>query len=219
MAFPVKFAALAFSVFGLSAVPALADMDSDMAHHSYYFRGAAGLNQARDTNYNINAGEIDSQFDPGTVFSGAIGYDFGAYTAEIEIAHRSNDIDTQSLNHTQLPDNSGTAESTAIMINGYYETPTDSAWRPYVGAGIGYASVSMNDHQTGGTLLLDDSTQVFAYQAMAGLSYDVTDKLSAFAEYRFFATGSGSLHTATQTTSDLDYSNHAGLLGIKYSFK
>jgi opacity protein-like surface antigen len=215
-----RLAFLAFTASAIvSAAPAFADMESSATHRSIYFRGAIGLQQLQGMEYDINAGEVRTQYEKAPVYSGAIGYDFGNYTAEVELSSRSNDTDTQTLLGSKLPAASGTTESTALMVNAYYETPTDGQWQPYIGLGVGMAQVDLNTHQTAGILLLDDGEMVAAYQGMIGMQYNFTPQISAFAEYRYFATDTVAITTNTNTNHEVAYEVHNGLFGLKYAFQ
>lgn len=212
---------LALTVSTLAmAVPARAmDMDEKATHRSIYFKGAIGLTKLQGMEYDINAGEVRNQYQKELSYSGAIGYDFGNYAMEMEYAYRTNDLDGQTLLGSKLADTEGDTQSSAFMINGYFETPTDSNWVPYLGVGAGIARVNLNDHMTGNILLVDDNATVFAYQGIAGLEYNVSRKISAFAEYRYFATADVPVTTFTGTNHDVDYESHNFMTGIKYQFQ
>ncbi|MCB1539177.1 MAG: porin family protein [Rhodospirillales bacterium] len=64
---------------------------------------------------------------------------------------------------------SGDLKAIALMGNAYYDFNTGTGFKPYVGAGVGQGFVKFPKGQGLGN---SDSTQnVFAYQAMAGVSY------------------------------------------------
>ena len=61
------------------------------------------------------------------------------------------------------------------------------AWRPYVGAGVGAARLSINSDYADG---LDDSDWAAAGQVFTGIDYNFTERLSLGARYRFQYIGS-----------------------------
>lgn len=78
------------------------------------------------------------------------------------------------------------------MGNAFYDINlSNGKVLPYVGAGLGYATV--NSHVEGTAADQADITHnaksgTFAYQAMVGASFKVNKMLSLFAEYKFFGT-------------------------------
>ena len=105
----------------------------------------------------------------------AIGYRYGGgFRSEFEAGFRRNDLDSVSAAGTFF----GTAVAANAALNGdvstayglinlYYDIDMRSAWSPYVGAGIGGASVELDST----TLDVDDTDTVLAYQALIGASY------------------------------------------------
>ncbi len=89
----------------------------------------------------------------------------GDLRLELEGAYHAFGLDTVRLNHSP----SGDMKITALMANLYYDWHTNSSWSPYVGVGIGRAHVDFGTNQGLGNT--DDTDNVSAWQAMAGLSY------------------------------------------------
>lgn len=78
-------------------------------------------------------------------------------------------------------------KSQFIMANVYYDFDLDSNWTPYVGAGIGYARVKADNHVSGAgdSASLSKSSNNFAWNLTAGVSYEMTENLSIDASYRY----------------------------------
>lgn len=68
-----------------------------------------------------------------------------------------------------------------MFVNGYYDIPTKSKFRPYLGAGIGLGFISDQDNGLNG---FDYGTS-FAYQGKLGVQYEVVKKGNAFVEFRY----------------------------------
>jgi outer membrane protein W len=132
-----------------------------------YVGAFGGVSILEDSDLSVdNAGlsydvEVDS--DTGWALGGALGYafDFGLRT-EAELAYRRNDLDkfhvTNPLPSTVSVDGDTTALS--ILGNVWYDIPVSFALRPYVGAGIGMASVGVNDAESAVADVIDDSDWV-----------------------------------------------------------
>ena len=78
----------------------------------------------------------------------------------------------------------GKLSAFTFMANAYYDLDLGSGLVPYVGTGLGGASVSGKVESSGGTaknLFLDESDYVLAYQVGAGLGY----KISEFSGFGF----------------------------------
>jgi opacity protein-like surface antigen len=60
---------------------------------------------------------------------------------------------------------------------------------------------------------------VFAYQVIGGLGYDLTQRLTAFVEYRYFATVDPTFN-ASNGGGDIDsqFMSHNALVGLRYHF-
>lgn len=158
--------------------------------------------------------------DTGFGIAGFAGYRFGnGFRGEIELAFRQNDLDQITLNDPfgvliGIPvagsaPVSGDLSSLAVMVNGYYDIATSSALVPYLGLGIGLASVTLDSSD----LLVDDSDTVFAFQARAGLSLAVTPTFALFGGYTFFVTTD-----PTIAGTDLEYRSHNFEIGARFGF-
>jgi opacity protein-like surface antigen len=93
----------------------------------------------------------------------------------------------------------------ARMLQLYYDVGTTNAWRPYVGAGVGFAS-GRPDELTCMTLCssLDDADRTIGYQFMAGVTYAPKKDITFFAEHRLSGTARGSLIDTDGARSDFE---------------
>ena len=80
----------------------------------------------------------------------------------------------------------------AFMANVDYDFDTGSRWVPYVGGGLGVATISVDTETDTGTSLVDDSDTVFAYQVGAGIGYEFPleegRSITVSLDWRYFGT-------------------------------
>ena len=153
-------------------------------------------------------------------------------------------------NHTFA--NSGKMQVALFSLNGVLTYKTGSKLKPYVGAGVGLAFVNMRDavsQQTGpggtetgqvsvgGAVVpinhfnsRDRASDItFAVQAKAGVRYQLSNRVSLFAEYRLirlasteYTYGSTVYYTHAPTDNWIVKNGamnlHNGLVGIRYGF-
>ena len=177
-----------------------------------YLGGGLGLNFAADADITGTGIDTSVEFDPGPVAVIAAGYSFdNGFRSELELAGRWNDAET-------VGGASGSGDTTAFsgMLNILYDVDIDNGgFTPYVGAGLGAAHIEDSGiSSVNGSSISDDDT-VLAYQAMAGISYDLNQMWALTADYRYFSTGDVSLTTASSVAVDQEYANHSVLIGLR----
>ena len=177
----------------------------------------------KDLDFSVAPGTVESQFDSGTGFGITLGRSFDQFRGELEYTSRKNDIKSHSLNGgSTLPGSKGEAKSDAFMLNGYYDIDTNSAFVPYLGAGIGMAKVKFDDFGVAAIPdVLNDNESQFAYQFMAGGEYRFADMWGLFAEYRYFATADVDVNTSSATggvSNSIAYKTNNILVGARFMF-
>ncbi|HEX9205715.1 MAG TPA: outer membrane beta-barrel protein [Candidatus Deferrimicrobiaceae bacterium] len=166
------------------------------------------------------SGELST--DTGYSIGAVGGYNFGTYRLEGEFSWRSNDNKEVSAFGLSAPAG-GETTAWALMVNGYYDFRMVSPKvYPYLGAGIGGASVSENleDPTVGGQKVIDDDDFVFAYQFIAGIAFDVSKEFTMALDYRYFATTDPSFEVIGTGGQKIDgeYSSHNVMLTLRYNF-
>ena len=118
----------------------------------------------------------------------------------------------------------------ALMVNAYYDFSNSAPIRPYVGAGIGAARLSLDDVSVvnGNTVTFAGNEQWnFAWQLMAGVGIPLTERMMLDVGYRYVNLGDiGTTATAFQSgvatgTSTLDFddlTSHEARFGVRISF-
>jgi len=182
-----------------------------------YFSAMIGTALLSDSTITDADGDsVDLEFDPGWNFAAAVGYKVGMLRMEGEIGYQINDADEFSggvLGPLSVSAG-GDTDIWRFMVNGYFDFDTGTAWIPYICAGIGFASVSMNDLSVLGILIGSDDDTVLAYQVGAGLGYAVNATTTVFVDYRYFATEDPEFSYRQEAEID----SHNISLGLRYSF-
>ncbi len=205
--------------------PVAAKADS-MAKKGFYGSFHGGYVDADDHNFQYSPGnDVSTELDGGFGIGAALGYDFGHFTqnlgvrAEAEITYRDNEVDGHDLNGAAQTGAAGDLTSLAFMANGIIDIHNKSRFTPYAGAGIGFANVEYDGYDIDAVngVLSDDDT-VFAYQLIAGLSFDINEKFALTADYRYFATEDPDVTTVVNNDTSTEYDTHNFLAGIRYKF-
>ena len=99
----------------------------------------------------------------------------------------------------------------AVMINAYYDYALTDEAALYAGLGLGVAHYgSRVDTET-----MDSAKFVFAWQVMAGVSYDINENWTVAAGYRLFNTAKVKVAANKKVKTPF---MHAIELGLRYSF-
>lgn len=190
-----------------------APMSSMAAADSFYIKGNIGIGMAMDTdidNLPNAAGTAEMTYDNGFIGSLAAGYDFAnPMRMEIELIKQKNDLDITSYDNFYGTFNEGDLKTHSFMLNGYYDVDTGSPWKPFVGAGMGWSKLDINDPG----FSTSDSDDVFTYQLIGGVAYAFNDRWSVDVQYRFMGTSE-----ATIDGADFNYNSNDLMLGLRYSF-
>ena len=215
--------------------PALARDDS------WYVGVEGGAMIVEDIDFDItragvttaSAGTVDHDY--GFDADGIIGYDFGAFRAEVEVAYKRATIDAYRSTTTtpsfggngaviNVPagnfGNAGGATSAlSFMVNAMLDFGEDDGISGFIGGGAGVARIKAEDYalNTRGAFI-DDSDTVFAWQAIAGVRAPLTDNIDATLKYRFFNADDVRLVDVTGRGYDSRFRSHSILGGVTFNF-
>ena len=197
----------------LMAVPSLASAHDDKG---WYLRGNAGYGIHTDVDI---TGDIDSaahgdglQSEGNVAGSLGLGYDFGNnWRLELDGASLWTDLGSIS----QIPSTSAKLRTTTGMLNALYDFDEFGSWEPYVGAGVGLVQAQANfvaqDFLSPAAVAnpacigaraafgnafetqacsIDDNDTSLGWQLLAGLGYDISEKLKWDTHYRYLDAGS-----------------------------
>jgi len=188
----------------------------------WYLGAEAGANFVPKIKFNANANTWQQQQDTGYALAGQVGYGFGQVRLEGEIGWRSNDLSGFRNSAGAQSVNDGEIRGVNFMGNIFYDFQTDSQWTPYVGAGIGAINLNnANVKINNGLGVVNDTNLLFAWQAIAGLSYAVTDSLSIKADYRYLRSEQSTFNlnpAYSPYTGNGNYVSHTVMVGFTVKF-
>lgn len=169
-----------------SAVPILSSSTTERDIVGLYGFAYGGTNFDTTLDGDGDFSSLDLDFDNGFTFGFGIGSQFTPnWRAEVEFLYSRQDADALSFSGGGPASGvDGDLTTTAVFANGYYDFANDSPFTPYLGGGIGVARVDQDIFTAGGASL-DESDTGFAAQAIAGVSYAVSDRVSLTADVRY----------------------------------
>ena len=182
------FLPLSALAFALVACPVSAD------EPSLYVGAGAGLNFLNDLDL-TGGGDVDT--DLGWAGIGALGFRVGnGIRTELEGGYRFNDGDIAGV--------SSNVRTWSAMANLIYDWDTNTLIEPYAGVGLGAVNAE----------IANDSEWAFAYQGIAGMSFEISDWVEPFIDYRYLGTAG---LDADPLNNDLDdeLMNHTILGGVR----
>ncbi len=165
----------------------------------------------------LAAAGTEISFDVGYDVSGAIGYHWGLFRVEGEITYAESDIDEVEVLGIEVS-GSGDVDSLGFMANAFWDFEISDGWQAYLGGGIGYAVVSINDASVVGIPLADDNDSVFAYQLGTGIDYQMSPATTLSLDYRYFATFDPEFNAVDGSPFKAEYDSHIIRLGVGINF-
>ena len=151
--------------------------------------------------------------DNSTMFSGAIGYRWGAFRVEAEYVYREDAEDssikvTQGIRNVFVTQRSAEFSSKSYMANVYWDISPYTMFTPYLSAGLGLTSLEYTFKNTGlPTVKYEEDN--FTWSVGGGLSAQVTTRFNIDIGYRYYDMGEladGAIH------------NHEVYGGMRYVF-
>ena len=134
----------------------------------------------------------NDSFQSGYNVGGRFGYKSNPLRYEGEVTYINGDLSSFKLNNARQSNVDGSINDVAVMANIYYDFPEAiRGIEPYLGFGIGYNWVRTtftSKIPTGILTSYSNSDTSFAYQGLAGLSFNYIEYLSLNIEYRYLGT-------------------------------
>jgi opacity protein-like surface antigen len=165
------------------------------------------------------------EFDPGVYVGGTAGYDFGVIRLEGELSYRQNEMDTITDRDSGVKYSGvdGDVGVFAFMANVFVDLHNDSPITPYIGGGIGGATIYLSD--TDGSIYGErlrlysaDDESVFAYQIGGGLDIALNRQTSLDIGYRYFRTETARFDSDWYQSKEFDLDSHNVAVGLRFKF-
>jgi OOP family OmpA-OmpF porin len=166
----------------------------------------------------------DVQSDLGYDAAAIVGYDLGPVRLELEGSAKRAGIDAlfrtktnraTNASVTRNLDGSGNTAALSIMANALVDIGADGGLQAFAGGGIGYAWIDMKANAD--TNFLDDTDGSFAWQALAGVRYPVSDKIDLGLKYRFFNANNVDVVLASGTEANPKWRSHSLMATLAYN--
>lgn len=153
----------------------------------------------------------------GVNVAGGLGYRVDDFRVEGEVMYGRSDADHISFSGGG-GDLSGYFALWGATINFFYDIPTGTRFRPYVGAGLGGVLLEAHDVTLAGFPPTHGSNKILAYKLMAGISYALTDVWRLFLGYRFMGMGGQDYETGGIPLHGDPIQTHAVQVGGQFYF-
>jgi len=194
-------------------------------HAQPYLSLTGGLQLADEMTLSDQTGDYTLDFEDGFFTGGAFGFylgdafpQLGKGRIELEVGFRYNELKEAHF-ATGTDPAYGEMTTISVMLNTLAEYRNYSPYYiPYVGVGVGFAHVAMIDTRVGLSPMIDDESLQIAYQALAGVSIPLREKLALDCGYRFFSTLDPEFTDAQNRKVNAEYGSHAIELALRLSF-
>ena len=218
----------------VAAVSVGAASQSEARHNGWYVGIEAGANWIDDTDvlrsFVVTEPPVEEEFsevalvvppfaqtqlefDTGWAALATVGYAFdNNWRIEGELGFRTNDFDVNNFfRGKRLAPTSGDLTEYTAMINVIYDVPLAEKVHLNLGlgAGVDYADLDVNG-------VGSDSDTNFAYQAIAGVTYEISKRLDLTLTYRYLHVESPDFSNAGGSVRVDDLEKHTVTLGLRY---
>lgn len=184
-----------------------------------YIAVKGGVTRAQGMTPDTLVGPMDFSTDSSWTGAVVLGNRFNSYLrGELEASYAQSNVKDATLAGFSIADAGGKLRTIAGMGNMYLDLLPGCRLQPFVGAGIGAANVKLDKYKASGVTLVNDDDSALAWQAMAGLRYQLTPLLAATLEYRYFSTAGLDIESTSGERSSVDYRSHNGLAGLQLQF-
>jgi len=190
--------------------------------NEWYLGGSLGYNQTSSQTSEAGNLLVEAEFDTGIATTSTIGVKLdNSYRIEGEFSWRRNDGKTLAFNGVDRSIAAKGAQSYGLALNGYYDFKNQSSLTPYIGAGLGLDFVE--NEFLYGAVNFEDNDIVIAWQAMAGVSTPLTEKIEGFIDARYHSALNPKFTrtspAGTGVELDSEYNNVTISVGYRYRFK
>lgn len=182
----------------------------------WYGRLFVGYAYLPDNVRKVNEGiyYTDSAYQSGYLAGGSFGYKANPLRYEAEVSYLNANVAHFSQNYVRQNNVGGYNNGISGMANVFYDFPGIlSCLEPFLGFGIGYAWLhdQLNNLSTTNITNFKITSSTFAYQGLAGITYNFTENYSIDVGYRYFV-------TPNLFNFGSEFQSHFAVLGVAYRF-
>lgn len=179
---------LSYACLCLDPFPAPAQ--AERPAQRFYFSTDAGVAWQQDLTVKEKIFGLTTRekvhFETGARFDVGVGYQFtDSFAAEFETGLIYNAV--SSSGETSINSGNVLLLQIPLFVNALYTVPTGGRLKPFVGAGVGGMFTSAESIDLVG-YISGDSDAVFAYQATAGIRYEITKTMDLGLAYKYTGT-------------------------------
>ena len=186
-----------------------------------YVAVGLGFDHVPDRDLSINGNTVSSQWKNGWGLLGAVGYKwfFGLRT-EGEFSGRVSWVRT--FNNTGPW--TGTQWDNSLMFNALYDFEMGSRITPFIGGGLGVTQIQWgnNFRRPAATPVIYDAESIrMGWQAIAGLTFEITPKLALAFDYRLKGANGGfgfPGSVAGKFINNFHYETNSMFVSVRYGF-
>ncbi len=213
-----KIAAIATSLLMLTSLPALAE---DQGNYAWLGGGFT----IQDSSHFTGPINMRAAFSDGFGVHASIGHDFGMFRLEGELGYRFNRAkgmtvtNAGGLTGVASGPATGSVKANSYMVNAIMDLPFGDKVKPYIGVGLGPTHLRFKNITAGGPVTGATSDDAFSVQAIAGLAYEIANRVDFTIDYRYLnAVGDITLRDALGRNFGATYHNHAVMAGFLFRF-
>ena len=187
-------------------------LPANAADTGFYFNADAGANWAQDAKISVPGASADLETDIGFRFSAGIGYNLNKnWGIEFDTGWIYNSID--KFGGVSIDDSS--FQHNPFTVNAIYRYQFGEKFETYLGGGVGgtYSVLTIDDLGVDD----DDGDVVFAWQAMAGVRYLLSETMSVGVGYKYFGSSEGDYDIQGASLSIDSVHNHS--FGAVFNWK
>ncbi|MBW7983108.1 outer membrane protein [Enterobacillus tribolii] len=202
----------------LAALVASSSLAFAADNTGFYAGAKMGISLEQQHGQSVNTGNGTTGIPRDTKQAGNAGLVFGynfmndfnlPIRTELDYTYREG---TDSYhNVSNLGTNHNRVRVQSVMVNNYYDIQTGTPFTPYVGVGIGYANVKLDQSLAGNTN--SGSYDNFAWSVGTGVSYAINSHLDLDVGYKYLDAGKGKANG-----SEVKVGTHDFTAGVNYYF-
>lgn len=178
--------------------------------------------EAEDIDFGTALGTVTTTFEGDTGLGFVVGREIGSWRIEADWSWREFDVEDHLLAGAALPGPTGAMDAHTYFVNVIYDFNRKGAVAPYLGLGAGWAEVELEEFGVAPVpQVLKDDDSGFAWQAIAGLGFNLGERWNLFVDYRLLVADGLEVTVAPGAggvTSEIDFETQSLQAGARFRF-